>query len=410
MISASNRAQKVEYAIRDIMVKAEEVRRSGKKLLALNIGDPVKYGFDTPDHIKRALTRAIESGSNYYSASEGIRELREAVAEKENEINGAQIGPDNVLVTAGISEAILFLMASLVNPGDEVLIPGPCYPPYLTYAKFFDGKPVTYRTVEARGWAPDLADLESKISSRTRLIVMVNPNNPCGSVYSKPEISKIIDLAATHNIPVAADEIYDRIVYDGKFTSAASIAKDVPIIGLNGFSKTYLMTGWRLGYLFVQDPNGKLKEVWDGIQRLSRVRLCAATPVQIAGVEALRGPQDHIPRLVAELKKRRDYAWNRMNEIPGLHASKPSSAFYLFPKIELNSTWKDDLEFTTRLLQETGVLLVNGSGFDPHYGKDHFRAVFLPPEEMLREALDAIEQYMKRKKTETEPKLKLTVK
>jgi tyrosine/nicotianamine family aminotransferase len=410
MISASNRAQKVEYAIRDIMVKAEEVRRSGKKLLALNIGDPVKYGFDTPDHIKRALTRAIESGSNYYSASEGIRELREAVAEKENEINGAQIGPDNVLVTAGISEAILFLMASLVNPGDEVLIPGPCYPPYLTYAKFFDGKPVTYRTVEDKGWAPDLADLESKISSRTRLIVMVNPNNPCGSVYSKPEISKIIDLAATHNIPVAADEIYDRIVYDGKFTSAASIAKDVPIIGLNGFSKTYLMTGWRLGYLFVQDPNGKLKEVWDGIQRLSRVRLCAATPVQIAGVEALRGPQDHIPRLVAELKKRRDYAWNRMNEIPGLHASKPSGAFYLFPKIELNSTWKDDLEFTTRLLQETGVLLVNGSGFDPHYGKDHFRAVFLPPEDMLREALDAIEQYMKRKKTETEPKLKLTVK
>jgi aspartate/methionine/tyrosine aminotransferase len=286
-------------------------------------------------------------------------------------------------------------MSSLVNPGDEVLIPGPCYPPYLTYAKFFDGKPVTYRTIEDKGWAPDLADLENKITSRTKLIVIVNPNNPCGSVYSKPEISKIIDLAATHNITVASDEIYDRIIYDGKFTSVASIAKDVPIIGLNGFSKTYLMTGWRLGYLFVQDPNGKLTEVWDGIQRLSRVRLCAATPIQIAGVEALRGPQDHIREMVTELKKRRDYAWNRINDIPGLHASNPSGAFYLFPKIELNSTWKDDVEFTTGLLQETGVLVVNGSGFDPHYGKDHFRAVFLPPEDTLQEALDAIERYVK---------------
>jgi len=409
VISASNRAQKVEYAIRDIMVKAEEVRRSGKKILALNIGDPVKYGFDTPNHIKLALTRALESGSNYYSASEGIRELREAVAEKENEINGAHIDLDNVVVTSGISEAIYFLMASLVNPGDEVLIPGPCYPPYLTYAKFFEGKPVTYRTIQERGWSPDLTDLESKISSRTRLIVIVNPNNPCGSVYSKLEISKIIELAATHNIPVAADEIYDRITYDGKFTSVASVAKDVPIIGLNGFSKTYLMTGWRLGYLFTQDPKGELTEIWDGIQRLSRVRLCAATPIQIAGVEALRGSQDHIPGMVAELKKRRDYACNRMNEIPGLQASKPSGAFYLFPKIELNSTWKDDVEFTTRLLQETGVLVVNGSGFDPHYGKDHFRAVFLPPEDMLREALDAIEEYMKQN-SPRDPKLNLIVK
>src|SRR5208337_5275827 len=199
MISASNRAQKVEYAIRDIMVKAEEVRRSGKKILALNIGDPVKYGFDTPDHIKRALNRAIESGSNYYSASEGIRELREAVAEKENEINGAQIGPDNVVVTAGISEAILFLMASVVNPGDEVLIPGPCYPPYLTYAKFFDGKPVIYRTIEDHGWSTDLEDLESKITSKTKLIVVINPNNPCGSVLPRSDLTRILELATAHN-------------------------------------------------------------------------------------------------------------------------------------------------------------------------------------------------------------------
>ena len=396
MIVASVRGQGVEYAIRDIMVEAEKVRRSGKKLVHLNIGDPVKYGFDTPAHIRHALTKAVDSGLNYYSASEGLKELREAVTEKENQINGAQIEPDNVVVTSGISEAIMFVMGAIVNPGDEVLLPGPCYPPYLTYAKFFDGKAITYRTVEKKGWAPDLADLESKINGRTKLIVIINPSNPCGSVYSKEEISKILNLAATHEIPVAADEIYDRIVYDGNFTSVASLAKDLPLIGLNGFSKAYLMTGWRLGYVFVQDPESKLSEVWDAIQRMSRVRLCAATPVQIAGVEALRGPQEHVREMVSELKRRRDFSWKRVNEIPGLAAAKPAGAFYLFPRVQLNSKWKDDKEFVTDLLKETGVIVVNGSGFDPVYGKDHFRAVFLPSEAILGEAFSAIEEFMKR--------------
>ena len=396
MLGASVRGRGVEYAIRDIMVEAEKVRRSGKNLIQLNIGDPVKYGFDTPAHIRHALTKAAESGLNYYSASEGLKELREAVTEKENQVNGAQIEPDNVVITSGISEAILFVMGAIVNPGDEVLLPGPCYPPYLTYAKFFDGKAVTYRTIEERGWAPDLADLESKINGKTKLIVIINPNNPCGSVYSKEELSKILGLAAAHGIPVAADEIYDRIVYDGNFTSVASLAKDVPLIGLNGFSKAYLMTGWRLGYVFAQDSEGRLSEVWDAIQRMARVRLCAATPVQIAGVEALRGTQEHIREMVSELKRRRNFSWKRVNEIPGLSAAKPAGAFYLFPKIQLNSKWKDDKEFVTALLKETGVIVVNGSGFDPEYGKGHFRAVFLPPEAMLGEAFSAIEAFMKR--------------
>ena len=214
MMSASVRGQSVEYAIRDIMVEAEKVQRTGKKLIQLNIGDPVKYGFETPIHIRQALTRATDSGFNYYSASEGIKALREAVAEKENQMNGAQIEPKDVLVTSGISEAIMLLMGAIVNPGDEVLMPGPCYPPYLTYVKFFDGRAVTYRTIEEREWAPDLNDLESKITSRTKLIVIINPNNPCGAVYSKEQILKILSIAATHKIPVASDEIYDRIIFD----------------------------------------------------------------------------------------------------------------------------------------------------------------------------------------------------
>jgi aspartate/methionine/tyrosine aminotransferase len=395
---ASRRGQEVEYAIRDIMVKAEEVRRTGKKILYLNIGDPVKYGFETPLHIRDALKKAVDAGSNYYAASEGVKDLREAVAEKENSVNGAHVDPRNVMITQGISEAISFLMGAIVNPGDEVLLPGPSYSPYMTYVKFFDGKPVTYRTIEDRGWAPDLSDLESKVTTRTRLIVIINPNNPTGSVYSKNELSRILEIAASHHIPVAADEIYDRIVYDGGFTSVASIAKEIPLFGLNGFSKTYMMTGWRLGYLYLQDPGDEMRDVWDAVQRISRVRLCASTPIQFAGIEALRGPQGHINEMVSKLKRRRDLFWKRANEIPGLFATKPAGAFYLFPRINaIGHRWKSDYEFVTELLKETGVLVVHGSGFDPIYGKDHFRAVFLPDETILTEAFDAIEDFMKRR-------------
>ena len=380
------------------MVKAEEVRRTGKKILYLNIGDPVKYGFETPLHIRDALKKAVDAGSNYYSASEGVKGLREAVAEKENSVNGAHVDPRNVMITQGISEAISFLMGAIVNPGDEVLLPGPSYSPYMTYVKFFDGKPVTYRTIEDRGWAPDLSDLESKVTTRTRLIVIINPSNPTGAVYSRNELSRILEIAASHHIPVAADEIYDRIVYDGGFTSVASIAKEIPLFGLNGFSKTYMMTGWRLGYLYLQDPGDEMRDVWDAVQRISRVRLCASTPIQFAGIEALRGPQGHINEMVSKLKRRRDLFWKRANEIPGLFATKPAGAFYLFPRINaIGHRWKSDYEFVTELLKETGVLVVHGSGFDPIYGKDHFRAVFLPDETILTEAFDAIEDFMKRR-------------
>ncbi|MGD0177450.1 MAG: aminotransferase class I/II-fold pyridoxal phosphate-dependent enzyme [Candidatus Bathyarchaeia archaeon] len=397
VVRASKRGQAVEYAIRDVMVKADEVRRTGKKILYLNIGDPVKYGFDTPPHIKDALKKAVDTGLNYYSASEGVKELREAVAEKENSVNGAHIDPRNVVITQGISEAISFLMGAIINPGDEVLLPGPSYSPYMTFAKFFDGKPVTYRTIEDRGWAPDLTDLENKLTERTRLIVVINPSNPTGSLYSRNDISRILEIAASRNIPVAADEIYDRIVYDGTFTSVASLAKETPVFGLNGFSKKYLMTGWRLGYLYLQDPGTEMKDVWDAVQRISRIRLCANTPTQYAGIEALRGPQGHIAEMVSKLRRRRDLSWKRANDIPGLSATKPAGAFYLFPKIKaIGERWKNDYEFVTQLLEETGVLLVHGSGFDPIYGKDHFRAVFLPDESMLAEAFDAIENFMKK--------------
>jgi aspartate/methionine/tyrosine aminotransferase len=324
-------------------------------------------------------------------------DLREAIAEKEQKVNGAQIEASKVVVTTGVAEAISFLMGAIVSPGDEVLMPGPCYSSYITYTRFFEGKPVIYRTIEDQGWAPDLADLKSKITNRTRLVLVINPNNPCGAVYSKTELTRICDMAASHKIPVVVDEIYDRITYGEPFCSMASIAKDVPLICLNGFSKTYLMTGWRLGYLYVQDPMGELTDVWDGIQKLSRVRISAPTPPQMAAVEALRGPQDHIAEMVSKLKKRRDFAWKRANEIPGLTASKPAGAFYIFPKIKaVGEKWATDREFVSALLNDTGVLVVPGSGFDESSGQAHFRAVFLPNESTLVEAFDKIEGFMKR--------------
>ncbi len=396
MIEASKRARGVEYAIRDVILKANELEKKGKKILYLNIGDPVKYDFSTPPHIIQAMEKAAREGMNYYSPSNGLPELRQAIAEKEKRVNGVEIDPNDVLVTEGISEGILFLTGAVVNPGDEILLPGPCYPPYLAYVKFFDGKPVTYRTIESKGWTPDIQDLESKITKRTKIIMIINPNNPCGAVYSKSDLTKILDIAASHDLPVGVDEIYDGIVYDGTFQGAASLRKDVPIIGLNGFSKTYLMTGWRLGYLYLRDVDGKLASVWDGINRLSRVRLCASTPAQKAAVEALRGPQGHISETVSKLRKRRDFSWKRLNEIPGLSSARPAGTFYIFPKIEAIGKWKNDAEFVTDILNETGVLVVHGSGFDPIYGKDHFRVVFLPQDEILAEAYDKIEDFMKK--------------
>ena len=395
-LSPSRRADAVEYAIRDVVAKAEEVSRSGKKIIHLNIGDPVKYGFDTPLHIKQAMKRAIDDGSNYYSPSEGLKELRKAVAEKENTLNHARIDQGDVLITQGISEAILFLMGAMLNPGDEVLVPGPCYPPYITYAKFFDGVPIAYRTVEEHGWAPDISDLEKKITARTRLVVLTNPSNPTGSVYTRQELARIVEIAARHNLPIAADEIYDRIILEDEFTSVASVAGETPILGLNGFSKAYMMTGWRLGYMYTQDPTGKLRHVWEAIGKMSRVRLCASTPTQVAGIAALTGPQSHIGEMVKKLRQRRDFALKRIERIPRLAAARPKGAFYVFPKVDLRGTWKDDSQFATQLLEETGVLVVHGSGFDPTYGKDHFRCVFLPEESLLSEAFDAIEKFVKR--------------
>jgi tyrosine/nicotianamine family aminotransferase len=396
-VKVTQRVNNIEYAIRDIVLHAKEVAKTGKKIFYLNIGDPVAFDFDTPPHIKQALINAVEEGANAYAPSEGVPELRQAIAQKEKRVNGVEVSADDVIVTQGISEGIQMVMAALIDAGDEILLPGPTYPPYISYARFFGGKPITYETVEKNWWQPNIDDLRRKISERTRGIVVINPNNPSGALYEEKIVKQILDLGGEYDVPVLSDEIYDQIIYGKKFVSTAALASDVPVVGFNGFSKAYLMTGWRLGYLYFHDGEGRLEKLKQGVEKETRIRLCANTPVQKAGVAALDGPQDHIKETVQKLKERRDYAWKRLNEIEGISCTKPEGAFYVFPKIHaVGSRWRTDMEFALDLLKETGVLFVHGSGFDPAYGSGHVRGVILPPTEILGQALDEVERFMKR--------------
>jgi aspartate/methionine/tyrosine aminotransferase len=395
-IKAAKRVNTIEYAIRDVVENANCLMKNGKKLFPLNIGDPVAFDFPTPTHIKQALIEAIKTDKNYYSPSEGIPELIQAIIEKEKRVNQVSIPHENVIITSGVSEGIQMVISSLIENGNEILVPGPAYPPYISYSKFYNGKPITYQTIEEENWQPNPEDIRKKISEKTRAIVIINPNNPTGAVAKKKIVKQILEIAGEFDLTVISDEIYDQIRFVEDFESTAKIAKDIPIIGLNGFSKVYLMTGWRLGYVYFSDQNDELSELKESVEKEARIRICASTPVQMAGVAALNGPQNHISVLVKKLKKRRDYSWKRLNEIEGLSCARPEGAFYVFPKIrDIGLKWKTDAQFAVELLKSTGVLLVHGSGFDPIYGANHVRGVFLPPIEMLNQAFDNIENFMK---------------
>ncbi|MGD0644582.1 MAG: aminotransferase class I/II-fold pyridoxal phosphate-dependent enzyme [Candidatus Bathyarchaeia archaeon] len=398
-IKVSSRAKCIEYAIRDVIAYTEELVKNGKKIYYLNIGDPAAFDFKTPQNVKDALCNAVQKDDNYYSPSEGRLDLREAIVAKEKKVNNVDITADDVLITEGISEGIQMILGAIVEKGDEILFPGPTYPPYISYTRFFDGIPVAYETIEEEGWHPNIDDLRSKVTKKTRAIVIINPNNPTGSVYDRKTVKEILDIAGEHDLPVLSDEIYDQLTYEKEFVSAAYLSKDVPVVGLNGFSKVYQMTGLRLGYMYFRGKGKKLEALKEGVEKECRIRICANTPVQIAATAALTGPQDLVKGIVDRLRQRRDFAWKRLNEIEGISTTKPEGAFYIFPKIqEVGVRWKTDMEFVVNLLKETGVLIVNGSGFDPVYGKGHARAVFLPPIAELEEAFNALEEFMKKSK------------
>ena len=389
-LKISKKVAGVEYAIRDIVLAARKVQQKGMQVDYLNIGDPVQFGFQPPDNVKQALIDAIKNGENYYSSSEGLLELREEIAKKEA-AKGLSVSSDEILVTNGVSEGLDMVISSIVEEGDEVLLPGPYYPPYASYVRLHGGIPVEFG-VNLDNSTPDIDDIKSKITDRTVAICLISPNNPTGVVFNEKSLKELIDVANQNNLYIICDEIYDQIIFDEKFVGIGKVAGDSPVIVLNGFSKVHLMSGWRIGYIaFNQSP--QLEAIRENLPKLARVRIATSLPVQHAALESLRGPQDYIFNFVNQIKKHRDLVVKRLNEIPDLSCPNPKGSFYAFPKIETDK-FGNDKEFVTKLLESKGVLTVHGSGFGEQYGSGHFRLVYLPDLQTLESAMNKIEEFV----------------
>ncbi len=397
-MKASARCRNLRSPIRDLVGDAKKLQKRGMKIYPFNIGDPNKFDFDTPEYLKNAMKEALDKGAGYYSDSEGDEGLRQAVAKRENAKSRTNLAADDVIVSTGISELFYFLFNAIIEPGrgDEILVPGPAYANYIQISSFAGGRPVTYRLDEGNEWQTDIDDLRKKITDKTKVICIISPNNPTGSVLDRKTVVEMVGIAGEHNLPVISDEIYDRLVFDCEHTPGALYAKDVPVITLNGFSKVYLCPGWRVGYACFHDPKGELREIAEAVRAQGRQRLSPVTPAQLACAKAYAS-EKHIFETVEKLKKRADFAHRKLNSIDGISTVKPKGAFYIFPKVELKGRWKNDEEFVTDVLQNTGLVLPWGSGFDPVYGKDHFRSVILPPIELMDEAFTKLQEFMESK-------------
>ncbi len=396
VLKASERSMGMDYAIREISVPAEQAAKAGKKIIGLNIGDPNKWDFETPEYFKDALRRSVDETDNGYGDSQGNLDFREAIVHRERIKHDADITTDEVYITNGVSEGINILMGTFLEPGDEVLAPGPGYPSYAQYIGFYGGDVVPYRQMEEEDWAPDVDMIRERITDRTKAIVMINPNNPTGAEYEAKHVKEIGDICAEFQIPLISDEIYDRLAFDGYFHSASRLSDDVPRIIVNGFSKVNLMPGWRVGYFYMMDEDGLMDEIREGVMRQLRARICANVPCQEAAKASLEGPQDYIVDMNRKLKERADFSYKRLNEIDGIETRKAQGALYMFPKIDLRGRWRTDKDFVLDLIKEEGVVLVHGSGFCEEFGQGHFRTILLPPLDVLEEAYDKLERFMER--------------
>lgn len=395
MHKAAKRTSEVKYAIRDIVIEAKKVEATGKKILYLNIGDPLAYDWSTPPHMIEAVYKSMLDGHNGYSDSMGVLEGREAVARQMQGEGVSFVKPSDVVLTSGASEGITIALGAILENGGNVLTPSPGYPQYTALVSFYGGVMNPYYLDEENGWVPDLADIESRINSETKAIILINPNNPTGSSAGPEIIKGILDIAKRHNLIILSDEIYHKLLYDGQFYSPAKYAGDVPVLVFNGLSKSYFVPGWRIGWLVVCDPDNRASEVREAIGKLARMRICANANVQYAIKPALEGPQDHVPAAHKILKQRGDFCVDRLNAIPGLSCVRPKGAFYAFPKIEIDQV-ANDYDFVMSLLKQDGVLWVHGGGFGQKPGTKHGRIVFLPPMEVLEESMDRLAKFVER--------------
>ncbi len=386
----AHRLENVRYAIRDIAAIAERVAREGKPVIPLNVGDPLAFDFYTPPHLIEAVEKAMRDGHNGYAPSAGLPSALEAIRADAERRGMSTVR--SALITYGVSEAIDFCLTVLVNRGENVLVPSPDYPMYSTILAKLEAEANYYRLDESKGWEPDVEDLAARVNPSTRAIVLVNPNNPTGAVYSRRTLEAIADVARRRRLVIFSDEIYDKLILDGEeHHSIAVLAPDVPTITFNGLSKAYLVPGWRVGWLVVSGPEAPAAEFAQSLLKLARARLSANLPMQRAIRPALEGPQDHLPGVIKKLRARRDLTMQWSRQTPGVRCVPPRGAFYAFPQFEISES---DEAFAKELILEKQVSIVHGSGFGAAKGPAHFRIVFLPDEATLSRAYQKIADFL----------------
>jgi alanine-synthesizing transaminase len=394
-IRTARRLSEVTYAVRDVVGLARQAEAAGKKIIGLNIGDPCQFDFRTPEIVVDAIVKALRDNKTSYSASEGIPEAREAIRRDAEERKGIR-NVREVLVGHGASEPIELLLTALLDPGEAVLLPSPGYPLYSAILAKLGARALYYNLDESAGWQPDPDHIARLVDSGTRALVLINPNNPTGSVTGRATLETVLEIAARHNLVVLSDEIYDRMILDddAEFVATAALRDDLPIATFCGLSKVWLGPGLRIGWSILSGPQEALAPVIDAMGKMVRARLCANHPGQWAIKPALEGANEHLAMVNAKVRRRRDLTVERINAIPGWSCSRPQGAFYVFPRFSLGAL--EDTEVVRDLILEHGVVLVHGSGFGQ---KDfnHVRMVFLPPEEMLEEAYAHIAEYSRGK-------------
>ena len=392
VIKPAVRTEKITYAVRDIVVLANEVAKTGKGMLYLNIGDPNVFDFEPPKHLVEATYDAMKKNYNGYSPSSGIKQATDAIA-KEAERKGIKNIQD-IFVTTGASEAIDICLTALVNEGENVLTPTPGYPLYTAIQSKLQTMENPYYLDESNNWQPNIEDIKSKINSKTRAIILINPNNPTGSICSTEILKQIIEISIEYKLVIFADEIYDKLLMDGKkHTSIASLNSEVPMITFGGLSKNYMVPGFRIGWGIVSGNRTVLADYIEAINKILRARLCANHPAQYGIAPSLLGDQSHLEVAMKKLTSRRNLTVEMMNSIPGISCVAPEGAFYAFPRLNNVSS---DAHFVAELLKETGVVVVPGSGFGQLPGTNHFRIVFLPPENILEKAYKALGNFHKK--------------
>jgi alanine-synthesizing transaminase len=397
MVSQASRLANVRYDIRGpVLRRCLQLEAEGREIIKLNIGNPAPFGLFTPDAVLEKVTAAI-AGSQGYSDARGIPQARQTVERYYVKRGFRGISSEEIYLGNGVSELIVMSLQALLNPGDEVLVPSPDYPLWTGAVSLCGGRAVHYRCAEDLDWNPDTDDVESLVTGRTKALIIINPNNPTGAVYSQETLERLLDIARRHRLLVLTDEIYDQILYDGAVHHhAAALAPDLPVLTLGGMSKTYRLAGFRSGWLVVSGPREPISEYLEGLELLANMRMCPNVPAQHAIPAALDGEIDITPLLLpgGRLRDQRDKAWELLTAIPGVTCYKPEGALYLFPRLDPEAyKIRDDQQMCIDLLEQQHLLLTHGTGFNLPT-TDHLRVVFLAPADILEEAISRLSAFL----------------